>query len=69
MMININCKQNDQGAWCKDKRIKRSLFGFGARCCVIFSNWAGDCEYQDKVPKPIAPPPSPQRSRTRSKTI
>lgn len=66
MMVNINCKQNNQGAWCKDKRIKRSLFGFGARCCVIYPNWSGDCEYQDKAPKPTAPPP-PQKIKRRLK--
>ena len=60
MMTKINCKQNDRGAWCKDKRIKRSLLGLGARCCVLYPNWTG-CEYQEKYPKPVAPPPPPQK--------
>ena len=26
-MINVNCIYNDQGAWCTNEKIKRSLFG------------------------------------------
>lgn len=33
MVIKVNCKYNDQGAWCTNKNVKRSLFGLGARCC------------------------------------
>lgn len=59
MGIKINCKSNDQGSWCKDKRIKKSLWGFGARCCVLFPGLNGKtCEYQVKYIKP-SPPPSP----------
>jgi hypothetical protein len=59
--IRINCKYNDQGAWCFNKEVKRSLFGFGARCCIIYPNYTGKCEHQIKYPKPIAPPPPPQK--------
>lgn len=60
MQINVNCKQNEGHAWCKDKRVKRSLFGIGARVCCV-SN--GDkCPYQDPYPRPnISPPPSPYK--------
>ena len=51
MYINVNCKQNDSGAWCKDKRVKRSLFGLGARCCVVYNG--GICKFQEKYEKPI----------------
>jgi len=54
MGVNINCRQNDQGAWCRDRRVKRSLFGIGARVCRIFEGQL--CEYQDMYPRPhIAP--------------
>ena len=43
-MININCRQNDQGVWCKDSRVKRSLFGIGARMCPVFES--KQCEFQ-----------------------
>ena len=29
MQRKINCKYNDEGAWCTNKNIKRSLFGHG----------------------------------------
>lgn len=54
---NVNCKKNNKGAWCKDKRIKKSLSGIGARCCKIFEGKI--CEYQDLYPKPQFPSPSP----------
>lgn len=38
MQKKINCKYNDQGAWCNNKNIKRSLFGIGARCCSEFND-------------------------------
>ena len=59
MPIKINCKDNDQGAWCKNKNIKRSLFGFGARCCKLYPPSSEHCEYQIKYPRPN--PPAPQR--------
>lgn len=37
MRVNVNCKKNVDGPWCKDERVKRSLFGFGARCCPVFN--------------------------------
>ncbi len=52
-MVNVNCRQNNQGAWCRDKRIKRSLFGIGARMCRVFERQ--DCPYQDKYPRPEPP--------------
>ena len=62
MGININCKSNDQGVWCKDKRIKRSMFGLGARRCVLFPGLNGKtCEFQEEYERPLSPPPPPQR--------
>lgn len=54
MPININCKYNDNGAWCKNLNIKRSLFGLGARCCVLFPDkfLSNLCKYQEKYRKP-----------------
>ena len=59
-MISINCVYNEEGAWCTNKNIKRSLFGLGARCCVLFPYWDGNCEHQKKFKRPnIMPPPPP----------
>ena len=59
MNIKINCIYNDQGAWCKNITIKRSLFGLGARCCVIYPDWNSVCKHQKKYPKPTQIPPAP----------
>ena len=58
MMKNINCKWNDQGAWCKNKNIKRNLFGIGARCCIEHGENAM-CSFKDFRPKPRHSPPPP----------
>ena len=60
MTIKINCKYNDDAAWCKHKEIKRSLWGFGARLCVLYPpKNISECEYQEyKIKKSrIAPRP------------
>ena len=49
----INCRQFEPGGFCKDPRVKRSLFGFGARLCET------PCPHQDKNPRPAAPPAPP----------
>lgn len=62
-MININCQQNDRGAWCKDKRVRRSLLGIGVRCCKIFE---GDvCEYQKLYARPDPVPPGIKEKKLR----
>lgn len=53
MRVNVNCKKNVDGPWCKDERVKRSLFGFGARCCPVFNG--GRCAYQEEYPVPSPP--------------
>lgn len=61
MQGKINCKYNDRGAWCTHRGIKRSLFGIGARCCVLYPPLnGGECSYQREHPRP--PAPRPQRS-------
>lgn len=48
MHIKVNCKYNDQGAWCKNSNIKRSLWGLGARCCVLYPpDEKPSCNYQE----------------------
>lgn len=45
--VNINCIYNDRGAWCKNKKVKRCLFGIGARECIEYPCKAeGDCRYR-----------------------
>jgi hypothetical protein len=39
MTIKINCKYNDNGAWCTNKKIKRPLFGLGARRFYLSSTF------------------------------
>ena len=70
MGIKINCKYNDRGAWCTNEKIKRSLFGFGARCCTLFPCLNGVvCEYQMKYKRPDPPPPPPPRKDYHAKIL
>lgn len=58
--IKVDCQFNDQGAWCLNQNIKRSLLGFGARCCVLYP-LGGTCKFRERYDnrKPIIAPPSP----------
>ncbi len=65
-MVKINCKYNDGQAWCKCSKVKRKLWGIGARMCVEFENTgfrSVKCKFKEEFPKPVAPPPPPQRIR------
>ena len=62
MQRKINCKYNDGQAWCKCSKIKRKLWGIGARMCVEFEGTVLHCEFKEEFPKPKAPP-SPPRPR------
>lgn len=61
-MIKINCKWNDRGMWCKNRKIKRNLFGFGPRCCIEYNNNNKKCQLKEPWPKSPGPlpPPSPR---------
>jgi len=64
MMIRINCKYNDSGAWCKHKKVKRSLFGIGARCCTLYPySFDSTCKFQEEFPRPKIVPPCPPRKK------
>jgi len=64
MGININCKYNDRGAWCINKNVKKSLWGFGARCCSLYPGLNGEkCQYQVEYKRPQPPPPPPPKKR------
>lgn len=43
----IYCKKNFKYEWCKDPRVKKSLFGFGSRYCCMLDG--GACEFQDPL--------------------
>ena len=61
MPVNINCFYNDRGAWCKNKNIKRSLLGIGARCCKEFPDFLKTtCSFKIEQKRPT-PPPAPKR--------
>jgi len=62
IIVKINCTQNDRGAWCKDKRIKRSIWGIGARCCIEYDDKICDIKQPTKRPK-INGPHSSSKSR------
>jgi len=50
---NINCIYSDNGIYCKNNKIKRSLFGFGARVCKnVDSFWDDKCDLIEKYPEP-----------------
>lgn len=52
IVVKVHCKHNDRGSWCTNKKIKRSLWGFGARLCVDYGP-EQKCPYREwkiKVP-------------------
>jgi hypothetical protein len=61
MILNINCRYNDRGAWCLNKTRKRSLAGIGARVCFKYEHPNGQCADQEPYPKPKATPPPPPK--------
>jgi hypothetical protein len=54
MIRKVNCKCNDNGAWCTNKNVKRSLFGIGARCCSEFND--KECDLKELRTKRGAAP-------------
>jgi hypothetical protein len=56
MFKNINCIfAENPGGYCKNKNIKRSLFGLGPRICKIYWKNSFDsnkCEFRKKIPRP-----------------
>ena len=57
IIVKVDCTHNDQGAWCNNKNVKRSLWGFGARTCPLHEKFYGKCEYQNSCQKPKSNPP------------
>jgi hypothetical protein len=60
MVKKINCKSFKNGGYCTNKKIKRSLFGIGARCCVEYYD-EKLCIIKEEHPRPIPPPPPPKK--------
>ena len=52
MPIKINCIHNHDGAWCANKKVKRSLFGMGARCCIEYPRRKDKCEHKEGYKRP-----------------
>lgn len=70
MFKNINCVWADNpGGYCKNKLIKRSLFGIGARCCVKYYDDNKKCKYLSPHVKPIQPPAGSHRYPTSNNII
>lgn len=53
MRININCRKIRDGIYCKDTRVKRSLFGIGPRMCLEIDGKR--CPYREPHTKPPLP--------------
>lgn len=49
MVVKINCIHIDDNVWCKNKNVKPSLFGLGARCCKMVDGKR--CEYLEGKPR------------------
>ena len=47
-----NCIYNKNNAYCTNKNIKKSLFGLGMRCCFLYANCGGYCDYQEQKFRP-----------------
>ncbi len=61
MMKRINCKFNDNGAWCTNLNIKKSLWGIGSRCCIEYPDYnPKKCEFKEEHSRPSAPPAPPK---------
>ena len=56
MQRKINCQHNDRGAWCTNKKVRRSLWGIGARCCTEYYTFCNKCEHKKEYPRPVLPP-------------
>jgi len=52
MFLKIDCIYAIFGGYCRNKHIRRSLFGIGARCCVKYFNTDCNCQYQIKCSRP-----------------
>lgn len=61
MQISINCQYANDGIYCTNKNVKRSLFGLGARMCMEAYR-CNKCPYKIKHPRPPAPTPPPPPS-------
>ncbi len=68
MQMQIDCQWNDQSAWCTNKKVKRSLFGLGARCCIMFDS-DKVCSFYKATPSPIAPSPCPHPNKKKELDI
>jgi hypothetical protein len=58
MFKKVNCRwAENPGGWCKNKLIKRSLLGIGARCCVKYYDDDKECIYHSPFDRPPTLPP------------
>jgi hypothetical protein len=72
MPTSINCVYAENpGGYCKNKIIRRSLFGIGARLCILYWNNKKRCLLQKAYTKqrPPPPPPFPTGSNNRGRSM
>jgi hypothetical protein len=60
-MRNINCIYNYSFTKCRNRHIKRSLFGIGPRMCILYNEDEASCKYQVCFTQPPPPPPPPSK--------
>lgn len=63
MFKKINCIYNNKGAWCTNQKIKKSLFGIGARCCSEHNDIDCDEKVEHTKKENIAPPAPIQKPK------
>lgn len=51
--VKVSCIYNYGVTRCKNKNIKRNLWRFGARCCLLYDNLF--CRYQVKSLRSVPP--------------
>jgi hypothetical protein len=50
MRVKVNCLYNNNGAWCRNKSVKRSFWGLGARLCSEYPQYKNGCMVMKKCP-------------------
>ena len=55
MHPKINCTQNINRRYCKDLRVKKTLFGLGERLCVKDIYDGAECLYYEEEPVQLPP--------------
>ena len=47
MILKINCKYNNLGAWCKCDQVKRKWYHIGGKECIEYRDNQVNCIYKE----------------------